>query len=242
MSNILESLFYNKKVALVGPAKYMQNLELGEDIDSHDTVVRINRSCESISRFSKNIGTKTDVLYSCLIEKPDNAGVINVNSYIDRGIKLICVPPASDMKGISNETALNNLIDIEKIKDLSKSIPVRVVDHNFHNSLALNIDCRPNTGYVAIYDLLRMNPKKLSIYGFSFYLDGFISGVKDGIELSEKDFVQKCFTSKRHKQENMWFYAKNTLLDNKKVNTDPVLNKILNLKNFSKDDYNKLIN
>ena len=86
-----------------------------------------------------------------------------------------------------------------------------------------------------------MNPERLSIYGFSFYLDGFITGVKDGIQLSEEDFVQKCFTSKRHKQENMWVYAKNTLLSNQKVCVDPILNKILNLKIFSKDNYNKLV-
>ena len=70
MTNILQELFENKKVALVGPAKYMTNLALGKEIDSHDTVVRINRSWESISSHNKNIGSRTDVLYSCLIEKP----------------------------------------------------------------------------------------------------------------------------------------------------------------------------
>ena len=241
MSNILKSLFTNKTIALVGPAKYMQGLPMGKEIDSHDTVVRINRSCESIESYSKNIGSKTDVLYSCLIEKPSNAGIVDVKKYLEYGIKLICVPPASDMKGIANKTRLHDLINTELVMKLSQQIPVRIVDHEFHNELSRNIDCRPNTGYMAIYDILRMNPKKLTICGFSFYLDGFIKGMKSGIPTSEEDFIQKCFTSKRHVQENMWAYAKKTILINQKVSFDNNLKNILNLENFSKDDYNKLI-
>ena len=67
-------------------------------------------------------------------------------------------------------------------KKISQEIPVRIVDHHFHNHLAKAVQCRPNTGFMAIYDLLRFKPKILKIYGFSFYLDGFIKGVKEGIE------------------------------------------------------------
>ncbi len=243
MIELLKRLFEDREVALVGPAKYMERMKLGDEINSHETVVRINRSWESIEKYRDNIGNRTDVLYSCLIEKPANAGNIDIEKYRESQIKLICAPPASDMKGISNKTSLHHLIDVKKVESLSREIPVRVVDHVFHNQLSLSVDCRPNTGYVAIYDILRMNPKKLSIYGFSFYLDGFVSGVKSGIigeqNKTEEEFADQCFNSKRHVQKNMWQFAKRTLLENKRVSLDPELEKILNLPALDKDLYEK---
>ena len=244
MIEILKKLFEDKTVALVGPAKYMERMKLGDEINQHETIVRINRSWESIADYKDNIGSRTDVLYSCLIEKPANAGFIDIEQYKENNIKLICAPPASNMKGLSDRTSLHHLINIEKIKLLSQQIPIRVVDHVFHNELALRVDCRPNTGYMAIYDILRMNPKKLSIYGFSFYLDGFVSGVKSGIveeqNKSEEEFADQCFNSKRHVQKNMWQFAKDTLLLNKKVSLDPELKKILELPELNRNLYEKL--
>lgn len=246
MKNILQDLFKDKKVALVGPAQYMTRLELGKEINEHDTIVRINRSWESIDVYSKNIGNRTDVLYSCLIEKQANAGIIDINAYRTRNIKLVCAPPASNMKGLSDATRFHDLIDIEKIKKLSTYIPIRLIDHHFHNNLSKSVDCRPNTGFVAIYDILRMDPKELSIYGFSFYLDGFIPGVKSGIEgeqnKTENEFAIQCFNSKRHVQKNMWEFAKETLLNNKKVKLDSYLTKILKLKDLNKKFYDDLVN
>ncbi len=245
MTNLLESLFTNKNVAIVGPAKYMESVYYGNEIDNHDTVVRLNRSCESIKNYSKNIGSKTDVLYSCLIEKPANAGTINVDEYINYGIKLVCVPPASNIKGISNSTSFHSLINIETVKKLNDKIPVRIIDHQFHNMLASIVDCRPNTGYVAIYDILRMKPKKLSIYGFSFYLDGFIKGVKNGIideqDKTEEEFAVQCFNSKRHNQKNMWNYAKISLKTIPNVNLDPILSEILNMKTLDRKYFREKI-
>ena len=74
MKTSFKSILNGKTVAIVGPAQYMTGLGLGKEIDSFDVVVRLNRSCESIRNYSKDIGSKTDILYSCLIEKPANAG------------------------------------------------------------------------------------------------------------------------------------------------------------------------
>jgi hypothetical protein len=91
---------------------------------------------------------------------------------------------------------------------------------------------------MAIYDILRMNPKELSIFGFSFYLDGFIKGVKEGIinqqNKTEPEFADQCFNSKRHVQKNMWKFAKETLTNNPKIRMDKVLEKILNLKSLDR--------
>ena len=244
IQRLFDSLFLDKTVALVGPAQYMMSHEFGEEIDQCDTVVRINRSYESISKFSKNIGSRTDVLYSCLIEKPANAGNLDIKTLSDCGIKLICAPPASDLKGQSQSTRFHDLVDLRKIEEIAKEIPIRVVDHQFHNELSRHVDCRPNTGFMSIYDILRFSPKNLKIYGFSFYLDGFIDGVKEGIQqeqnLTPDQFSQQCFNSSRHVQKNMWRFAKETLPNNKRITLDPILSKILNLERLEKDLFEKM--
>lgn len=241
----LRSLISGKKVALVGPAQYMENSNLGKEIDDHDIVVRINRGIESIDTYSKDIGTKTDVYYSCLIERAQQTGVLNIDDLKNKyKIKHIVAPPESNMKGISFETKFHSLVDKEKIKNINDIIPVTIVDHQFHTLLAEKVKCKPNTGFMAIYDLLRMNPSSLSIYGFSFYLDGFLPGQKSGVEqeknCSEQEFADMAFNSKRHIQKNMWEYAKTTLLKNKNVILDNNLERILKLDDLDRKLYKRI--
>jgi len=242
--NNFKEFIKNKKVAIVGPAAYMMNHEFGSEIDDYDVVVRINRSYESVEKFSKNVGSRTDVLYSCMIEKQANAGKIDPYFLKELGIKHICVPPSSNMKGLSNETRFHDLIDLEKVKALNELIPVRLVDHHFHNELAVKVECRPNTGYMAIYDLIRMEPKNLSIYGFSFYLDGFVDGVKEGVEKEQnktpEEFTLQCFNSKRHVQKNMWKFAKESLPRIKNVRLDVVLDKILKMDYLDREKFKEM--
>ena len=162
-------LLTNKKIALVGPADYLENSNLGNEIDSFDLVVRINRGIESTDKYSKDIGKRTDIYYSCLIERAQQTGILDPNELKNKyGIRHVVTPPDSNMKGISTQTKLHSLVDIEKIKKINQEIPVTIVDHKFHTELAKKVDCKPNTGFLAIYDILRMNPKSLSIYGFNF--------------------------------------------------------------------------
>lgn len=238
-----EDLICNKNVALVGPAKYMLNSGLGEEIDKHDTVIRINRGIESTKLYSNDIGKKTDVWYSCLIERAQQTGSIDIEKIKKSEIKYIVAPPDSDFSGISFKTKFHSLVNTRKIKSLKETIPIRIIDHVFHTELAKKIRCKPNTGFLSIYDLLSFNPKNLSIYGFSFYLDGFIPGQKSGVEneknCSEQEFANLAFNSKRHIQKNMWQYSKDTLLNKGNINLDAKLEKILSLEVFSKQTFEK---
>jgi len=232
-----------KSIAIVGPAEYMTSSGLGLDIDSHDIVVRINRSIELCDDYKDDIGQKTDVLYSCLIEKSANAGKINPNELKKKGIKYICVPPKSSIKGFAKDNTISDYASIKKLSMLSNLFSTRIIDYKLNNSIAEKIMCRPNTGYLAIFDILNCNPEQLSIYGFSFYLDGFMKGCKSGVEkeenMTEAQYTDKCFNSTRHIQKNMWLYAKKTLLNHKKVKLDDNLKLILSLDRFDRNDYNK---
>ena len=242
--NVYEEYIRGRTIAIVGPAKYMEGSGKGDEIDSHDIVVRINRGIETSKQIPLDVGTRTDILWSCLIEKPGNAGNIDIEVLKKEGVKFICCPPASSFQGISKETRFHDLVDEKKILEISRTIPVRICDAKFHTELAMKISSRPNTGFLSIYDFLRFEIGKLSIYGFSFYLDGFVSGVKEGImeeqSITEEQYREKCFSSKRHNQENMWNHAKKTLPTNDVVCLDNVLSGILHMKSFDFKEYNKI--
>ena len=230
----------NKTVALVGPAAYMVGTGYGVEIDQHDIIVRLNRGAELIEKYSDDIGARTDILYSCLIEKPGNAGPYQPQVLKDKyGIKMVVAPPHSDYRGIAYATKLHELVNRIKAQELSQTLTLRIVDHKFHTAMAKSIECKPNTSFMAIYDILRYEPSRLSLYGFSFYLDGFMPGCKRGVE-DEQVFADNCFVSKRHVQKNMWKAAKNSLLGLENVATDRVLTGILNMQDFSITNYQNL--
>ena len=239
MEDKYRDLIYNKTIALVGPAKYMEGSDLGSEIDSHDCVARLNRGIELIQTRNKDIGSKSNILYSCLIEKAENTGKLNVNTLKKCGVEFVVAPPASTIQGISMSTVPHPDANPVTIENIKKHIPFRLVDHVFHTKLAEDIRCRPNTGFLAIYDILNYKPKKLSLYGFSFYLDGFDSAYKADVPIERDKFINKCFTSTRHIQKNMWQYAKETLLNNPVVNLDNTLQFILNLEIFDRREYEK---
>ena len=235
-----------KNISLVGPAKYMMGKNYGSKIDSSDIVVRINRGIESIEKFPNDLGKRTDILYSCLIERAQQAGKLDVNELKNKyKINYIVAPPESDFNGISSHTSFHSLVNINTVNKIKKLIPIRIISNNFHTDLARKIACKPNTGFLSIFDLLSFNIKSLSIYGFSFYLDGFIEGQKKGVKkeknCTEQEFANMAFNSKRHIQKNMWKFSTKNLLNNNKVILDPIMSKILKMENFSRKIFKEKI-
>ena len=242
----MKELVEGKTVALVGPAGYMLNSELGREIDEKDVVVRINRGIESTENYPKDIGIRTDILYSCLIETAQQSGELNLEKWRDfYKIKYIVTPPHSDYHGISRSKQYHSMVNHRKVKKISNEIPIRIMEPKFHTEIAKNVKCKPNTGILAIFDLLQHNPKELYIYGYSFYLDGFLPGQKSGVELekncTENEFADMAFNSKRHIQKNIWSYCKEVLLKNEKVKLDKILEQILKLEKLDRKLFNENI-
>ena len=57
----LKNLVKNKTVAIVGPSPHLVNTGLGEFIDSHDLVIRINEILPS--GYFQDYGSKTDIVF-----------------------------------------------------------------------------------------------------------------------------------------------------------------------------------
>ena len=224
-----ENLIRGKNVAIVGSAAYLEGYQYGKSIDEHDLIIRINRGCEVIEGKHEILGSRTDILYSCLIEQKENAGNWNKKMFVeDYGLKYLCTMPESSMKGISSGTRLHGMVDKQKYSRLSKELPCRIVDSDFFTSLALEVGCRPTTGYTAIYDILRFRPESLTIHGFDFFYSGWFSGYKNGTKKSANELWVDTLNSKRHKHKNMWGHCKR-LLNNPAVNIDEHLQKVLSI-------------
>tara|TARA_R110002126_G_scaffold5401_5_gene28547 strand:- start:3714 stop:4448 length:735 start_codon:yes stop_codon:yes gene_type:complete len=239
--NFYESLIKGKNIALVGPGKNLISKNKGVEIDGHDLVVRTNRGCELIEKYRRDLGTRTDILYSCLIEQNENAGYWDESVIVDMyGVKYLCTTPDMSMKGIARKTVLHSMVDKKKYEKMEKIIPCRIVDHMFFTKIALEIECRPTTGYIAIYDILRHNPKNLSIYGFDFYYSGWVNEYKKDMKNTTIELVlEKTMNSKRHNHKSMWQHSKK-LLNMKNVSLDDQMREVLHMEEFWYDKVKRL--
>ena len=233
----------DKKVVIIGPAQYLTTKsfnDFGEKIDNDfDVVVRLNRGMELIENYSSNIGTRTDVLYNCLIEHKDNGGLIDINNIKNNNIEWVCTIPNSDMTGKCYNNDLHSMVNPDTVNLIKQNFNFHVMDFTLYGELNKNVNCRSNTGYAAIFDVLYHDVKSLFITGFSFYLDAFAPGYKEGCSRDEDIFAKDCFTSKRHNQLNQWNYARSALKNNLRVDFDPVLTKILSQESLNREEYNK---
>ena len=78
-----------KRVIIVGPAESLLERGDGKFIDSFDIVVRVNRGIEPTIKNFKKIGSRTDILYNCMLEKEDNGGVIDLNLLKLKNVKYV---------------------------------------------------------------------------------------------------------------------------------------------------------
>jgi len=233
------NLIRDKVVTLVGPAAYLSGAGRGIEIDDCDIVVRVNRGIEITERDSIDVGRRTDVLYSCLLETSRNAGEIQISLLKRAKVQMICIPgfKRTNFFGQLSYGSHGEINDDTWAKLRSSNLyPPRIVPEKIAMDLEVATQTRPNTGFLAIYDILEARPRTLRITGFSFYLDGFFPGTKLGVDNEgfedENSFALQALNSRRHRQSSLWRHAKKTLLCHSHVQLDGVLETILSLKSF----------
>lgn len=250
---MIESMISGKSVAIVGSAKYLSNFEFGKEIDEHDIVVRINKGIDIISTDTqKSLGSRSDILYHCLLEDDPNTGgpkfgFIEPEKWKNFGTKLVVCLPHSDMNGICQGNYLSSQIKKESINSILGKIELQMVEYKLYNQISSNVRCKPNTGIVALYHLLSASPKKLSVYGFSFLLDGWVKDYHDGIQNLPESLAgnlttielweEKCLNSTRHIQKNQWEFVKELHNNFKNFFPDPYMKKILQMNEFNRENF-----
>ena len=251
----MKEFFNNKTVAIVGPADYIALLDDSniKKIENSDVIVRINCGFNIVDNYSKIVGSRTDIFYNNLLEDCINGGILDVDKISKSEIKHIRTIPKSDMSGISTSNTTNiKQPTLDKLINLrnNRGIHTSLVDCTDFTAISRSIQCRPTTGFVALLDIIKHNPKELYVTGFSFYLGGVLKGYFGGslpggivetVGRTEHEESERNFNSKRHVHRNMWRVFKQEIMPRENVSVDPIMEKILALENYDREKYNEII-
>jgi hypothetical protein len=166
----ISSLIRNKKVALVGPASYLSNYNLGNIIDSYDIVCRIEEYFTG-DTFINGYGNKTDIVFDNCDTRANEETILKMQLYkekIKEKIKLVILHDMFAQNGFPADGELTlknwNKKNILKLPYISIGVDRYKIIKNI-----LNMEL--NSGVVAMILLLAHEPKELLITGFSFYLE-----------------------------------------------------------------------
>lgn len=151
----LKSFVENKRVAIIGPASYLININQGEHIDKHDVVIRFNSGIIKNHKYAGNVGTRTDIwIY--------NFKNLEILDKITEFPKFIFCPYPKMM------------IDSY---DIDKKIPcdcnIEFIEPHFYEQLKQVMKFEPNTALLSILILLRQGIQSLYLSGISFLYDGY---------------------------------------------------------------------
>jgi len=154
----LISIVANKNIAMIGPAKYLENIDQGSKIDSCDIIIRFNASVSIDSSMTSKIGSRTDIwIYNF---KDTNI----FDNFPEKLPQLIFCPyPKESLKNAEN------------IKNLQE-IPIEFIENDFFQQLLIALKFEPNSFLMVLLILLRQNIKSIYVSGFSFLYDGYYDG------------------------------------------------------------------
>ena len=195
-----EQFVIGKSIAIVGRAEYLNDLDQGSHIDGFDVVIRAHSNLPYPStKFHLNIDSPDSFVpmshHTQLGKRTDafapadfpfwNIGYVDevVPKLQDRGCqwiiqhKIYNVPTAQSEPGIRERLSV-----IDYCTD--KYIPVYVAsEQNFHDLMRSLDYSFPMPGTVLINEILKMNPAKLFVTGFSCYADNKHQWLKAEVSL-----------------------------------------------------------
>lgn len=190
----LTNLITNKRVAIIGPADYV-NKELGdkhgEYIDSFDIVIRLNSMIkypeEHKLDLTKYYGSKFNILASSFWHHNDDPKLIkknynrfaNYNNYKDIKNNIIL------FENINRNLFNDIYIKFKSSFDMHNNFYYCNIPNNVYNSIikVLNNITKfvktPTTGLLAIISILLMKPQELYVSGLTMYIDTKYNGYYD---------------------------------------------------------------
>ena len=218
----LKSLVENKRVALIGPASYLVNINQGEHIDKHDVVIRFNSGIIQNQKYAGNIGTRTDIwIY--------NFKNLEILDKLTEFPKFIFCPYPKMM------------IDSY---DIDKKIPcdcnIEFIEPHFYEQLKQVMKFEPNTALLSILILLRQGIQNLYLSGISFLYDGYYDKENNVSESKALVLNQQSRTDCIQILKKVYNANERLLLDNAMLNIIyPSFVNVLN-RLFSRENHMKL--
>lgn len=164
-SNIIWTNFItNKKIIFIGPADYTLEHKRGTFIDSFDSVARCNHSIPILPYHYDSLGKRTDLYYNNLHV---HHGKNKLDPFLLKASNIqLIISPYPNIYPFS--------IDIQRFcfRKEGGTIPLRIVSETCFHYLLKKLSTRPNTGIIALYDLLLEPIDFLFVSGFTFFTSG----------------------------------------------------------------------
>lgn len=216
---IINSYFKDKTICVVGAAESIIGTKQEEYINSFDVVVRINYPYPINEELKKDIGDKTDIIYHHLgVQYID--GILRsrlLSEEIDvlqkHNVKWVICPYPIDFVVTNKPTK-------ERLEYFNKENKDRIlydcVDENIYNKMTSEIKGTPNTGTIAIVDVINSDSKEVYATGFDFFRSKWIP--------DHKSWSNPTYW---HDMESQINYLKTIYKNNSKFHVDKVLKNIL---------------
>jgi hypothetical protein len=219
-----ERFLKGKRVCLVGPAPTIKNIQYNlflenhtqvEKIEDYDLIVRLNKSLPMPNSLKEFVGEKTNIIYNCMSPDPESGGYIDIN-YLEKNIDwLVSSLPEKYpfIRDITNFKARNR-------GRLSFTTP----DLDYFNEVSQEMNTRPNTGVMAILDLLSCDIEELYITGITFFRGGYTREYRN---YSEQQVLNRMAAHGNHHQKPQLEYMKKVLKNDNRIKMDKYLKEII---------------
>ncbi len=217
----LKSFVENKRVALIGPASYLININQGEHIDKHEVIIRFNSGIIKNQKYAENVGTRTDIW----IYNFKNLELLDKITVFPKFI--FCPYPKM-------------MIDSYNI---DKKIPcdcnIEFIEPHFYEQLKQVMKFEPNTALLTILILLRQGIQSLYLSGISFLYDGYYDkennvSVSKALVLNQQNRTDCIQILKKVYNANERLLLDNAMLNIIYPSFVNVLNRVFSVENHSK--------
>lgn len=201
-----------KSVVLVGPAATLKGQGYGSLIDSHDIVVRINHAWPLPQGMAEDIGTRIDVLYHNL--NPRNQRILpkHVAQMRKDGLKwMVSSHPANRPRYVRRHRRFRRA---NRGRVRFRAIPA-VLKRRLKRRVGF-----PNSGMVAIADLLRFPIASLYVTGFSFYTTPYL-------KYPNYKRIPRRMALRNHNQRRHKTYLARLVKKEERLKVDPFIEQIL---------------
>ncbi|MBK8384829.1 MAG: hypothetical protein IPL11_03815 [Candidatus Accumulibacter sp.] len=201
----------------------------GRFIDSFDLIARFNRSLEKVT--PEKQGSRTDILYSCINRSPDSGNMTKetYQSVIEPSGAWLCKAyPNLDWKGyfsFNQDHRAGATYDNYAFETFNHA-PQRSSEFavEWYKIIEANIKSRPNTGILAILDLIQYDVNSLFLKGYTFFKGGYDKSYRNQ---NEDDVLNYMKQLGNHNQQRQNLFARKILLTESAIQFDEGLRAIL---------------
>lgn len=158
------------KYIIIGPANYILESYNKEFIDSFDKIVRIKSGFPVPTELIDNLGSKTDILYTNLVEKRNNLSKENIELLKKNNIKIkYPFPIIENNSNLDLNKNINNIY-LNFIK--KNNIKIDSLNIDIYKKVYSILNKRPSILPLIITDILTENQQnEIYLLGFTFRLN-----------------------------------------------------------------------